>query len=321
MTASRPATVVAAAVALALVTSVSWAEEPLVVPFDFSRSAIGLEVVVKGAPMYMLLDTGVDPSVIDLQSADAVGLTVDRGEEGEAEGFGQGSGPSVFASRIDGLTIGHRSFTGFDALAANVESLSTHYGRKLDGILGFSFLRDKVILIDYPRTQLGILAQRADARTMTQGCRAHWGLPLATVESYPVIPGFRFGDASGPVTLDTGSNGAIGLYQSALTLPDVRDALSHTGETTHAGARGEVTSSSYVFNKAVGFGPFSLPSGQPVVLHKEPGSTDKRVANIGNQVFARMKLKILLDYRGKYMAFYGDCPDGNNQAPLSHAIR
>ena len=39
------------------------------VPFDFSHHAIGLNVTVKGKPLYVLLDTGVDPSVIDLGRA------------------------------------------------------------------------------------------------------------------------------------------------------------------------------------------------------------------------------------------------------------
>ena len=34
------------------------------IPFDFSKHAIALNVMVKGVPLYVLLDTGVDPSVI-----------------------------------------------------------------------------------------------------------------------------------------------------------------------------------------------------------------------------------------------------------------
>ncbi len=31
-------------------------------------------------------------------------------------------------------------------------------------------------------------------------------------------------------------------------------------------------------------------------------------ANVGNKLLAAMKLRLLLDYRGKTMTFYGDCP-------------
>jgi len=40
----------------------SVASATVVVPFDFSRSAIGVDVTIKGTPLYMILDTGVDPS-------------------------------------------------------------------------------------------------------------------------------------------------------------------------------------------------------------------------------------------------------------------
>jgi hypothetical protein len=47
-----------------------------------------------------------------------------------------------------------------------------------------------------------------------------------------------------------------------------------------------------VLNESVGFGPFSLPAGQVVKITKASSSTDKRVANIGIQLFAAMNLKI-----------------------------
>jgi hypothetical protein len=62
-----------------------------------------------------------------------------------------------------------------------------------------------------------------------------------------------------------------------------------------------------VLNESVGFGPFKLPAGQVVMLTKASSATDKRVANIGNQLFAAMNLKIILNYPGKQLLFYGDC--------------
>ena len=44
------------------------------VPFDFSQSEIAIDATVNGEPLYLLLDTGVDPSSIDLQRAEALHL-------------------------------------------------------------------------------------------------------------------------------------------------------------------------------------------------------------------------------------------------------
>ncbi len=45
---------------------------------------------------------------------------------------------------------------------------------------------------------------------------------------------------------------------------------------------------------------------QAVTLRKTPGS-DTRIANIGDKLFAAMKLKMLLDNKSRLTTFYGDC--------------
>lgn len=281
--------------------------EPVIAPFDFSKTTIELEVSIKSVVLHMLLDTGVDPSVVDLARADTLGLPVDRSDAGEASGFGDGKGATIFPSRVEGLTLGGHGFGAFDALATDMRGISTGYGRKLDGILGYSFLSDKIVLIDYQGARLGFLSRASQANALTRGCRTHWSIPLKTHDSFPVIADFRLGEATAPVTLDTGSNGSIGLFQSALDLPGVRAKLREDGSVTRTGARGEAKSKAYKLDAPVGFGPFTAPSGTVVSTYSEPGSTDTRVANIGNRLMADLKLKLLLDYPGRKMTFYGDC--------------
>ena len=282
---------------------------PLSVPFDFSHGAIGLDVTVKGTPLYMILDTGVDPSAIDTARAEALGLKIDRAAGGEASGEGNAKQATVFPATIETLAIGGRTFAKIDALALDMSALSARYGRTLDGVLGYSFLTDKIVLIDYANRTLGIEDKPADAAAAVKSCGQHWSTPLRSFagDSIPLIADFRFGAASAPISLDTGSNGGIALYQHALDLPGVRAALVEKGETSFTGARGNGTTKTYALNVPVGFGPFALPAGQIVTLRDEPGSTDTRVANIGNRLFAAMGLKMLLDYRARAMTFYGGC--------------
>ena len=285
------------------------AAEPLCVPFDFSRGSIGLHVNVKGVPLFMILDTGVDPSVIDLSRADALGLKVDRAAGGEATGGGDAKQARAFPVTLSNLTISGRPFASFDALAMDMGILSETYGRALDGVLGYSFLADKVVLVDYANRTVGVLDGPADAATLVRACGSRWSIPMRSYEgdSIPVVPRFRFGTASAPISLDTGSNGGIALYQSALDLPGVRAALSNEGETSYSGARGDAKTKTYLLNAPVGFGPFTLPAGEIVTLRTTKGSIDTRVANVGNKLFAEMKLKMLLDYRNWQVTFFGDC--------------
>lgn len=50
--------------------------QPVHVSFDFSQSEIGIEATVNGEPVFILLDTGVDPSAIDLHRAEALHLKI-----------------------------------------------------------------------------------------------------------------------------------------------------------------------------------------------------------------------------------------------------
>lgn len=283
--------------------------DPLEIPFDFSRGAIGLEITVKGTTLNALLDTGVDPSVIAMSRAEALGLPKNRGAGGEASGYGEGKAAPVYPATITGLSIGGRAFGPIEALAADIAATSAGYGRPIDAVLGYSFLKDKIVIIDYAARKIGILDGLNEVQPWTRTCRKHMAMTLQFLndDNTPIIPEFRLGKASGPATLDTGSNGGIALFPRATTLPGVSSALVEDGEITHSGARGEAKSKSYTIKDPVGFGIFSLPPGQNVTMHSAQDEGDKRIANVGNRLFAAMKLKILLDYRGKKVTFFGDC--------------
>ncbi len=280
---------------------------PLVIPFDFSQSELGMKVFIKGKPLHAILDTGVDPSVVNLTDGKALGLKIDQGDSGEAGGFGDGRGMAVLPAEIKGLTIGEREFPPFEALASDMTSLSHDGQPRLSMVLGYSFLSDKIVLVDYVTDTVAILDTPDQATPMVGACKVRWAIPLKTLESYPVIPNFRFGKVSGPVTLDTGSNGGIGLFRAAMTLQGLQASLVHAGSTIHSGARGASTVEDFSLNETVGFGPFSLPAGQKVFVHNQEGSAQTRVANIGNTLLNDLKIKMLLDYRSRSMTFYGHC--------------
>jgi hypothetical protein len=279
-------------------------------PFDFSRRAIGIDVTVHGVPLYVLLDTGVDPSVISNARAEILGLKVDHASGGEASGYGDSKSAAVFPATIDGLAIRGRSFPPIVALAADTTGISRKLGRDLDGVLGYSFLKDKIVLIDYAAQTAAILDRAADSGPKVRRCRVRWSTRLQFLDgdNTPIIPHFRFGTASGPITLDTGSNGGISLFERAFDSPHVIAALVAKGEVEYTGARGDEKSKTYSFEAPVGFGPFSLPAGQLVNRIKAGSKDDKRLANVGNQLFAEMGLKVLLNYRDKRITFYGSCP-------------
>jgi len=277
------------------------------VPFDFSQSEIGIDATVNGEPVYILLDTGVDPSAIDLQRAEALHLKIDRNAGGRASGFGNTGQPTAFPTTIEGFAISGHKFRNFEALASDLSALSGKYGRRVDAFIGYSFLQDEIILIDYPGRTLHLLDRPSAATPATKSCRIKWSAPMQLLkgENWPLIQ-LRLGDAVISATLDTGSSGSITLYEGALDMPGVRSALVQKGEVKSGGFRGEEKFKEYVFNKPVGFARFELPPGAAVALRNVKGSSSN-LANVGNKLFASMGLKMMLDYRHRTMTFFGDC--------------
>lgn len=282
----------------------------LTVPFDSSRSAIGLDVTVRGAPLHMILDTGVDPSVIDAKRVEALHLPAQRDAGGEASGEGEAASVPVYPATIEKLAIAGQGFGNVDALAVNMDALSAGYGRRLDGVLGHSFLMSRVTLIDYVSKTASFFPATTDAAPMIKGCATRFVMPLHSYgdDSIPIIDKFRIGPAEVPASLDTGSNGGVSIYTGALALPGLKDAMTAQGESRATGARGNGKIQLYILNAPTGFGPFTLPAGQTVSVHPVEGSADTRLANIGNKLFAALKLKMLLDYPGKHITFFGGCP-------------
>jgi hypothetical protein len=299
----------AAAVALlvgltAAQTACAQSGRAVTVPFDPHGDSVAVSVVVDGRPLVMLLDTGVDPSVIDLEAARVLGLSLEA-PAGEAAGVGEGEA-AIIPTTVRGLRLGELDVPAVEAVAMDMSPLRARYGQPLDGVLGYSFLSSRIVVIDYVDDAVSILDAAADAAALTATCRLSWRTPLVSFadDTIPVIP-VRFGDVEGPASIDTGSNGTIGLLRSGAQLLDSH--LAVTGETQVAGARGATTNATAVLDAPVSFGPFVLPAGQTVRVRRDAGSPDTRIANLGNGLFRALGLKMLLDYPAKQMTFYGDC--------------
>jgi hypothetical protein len=280
---------------------------PVSLPFDFSRGVIDIEVTVRGVPLHALLDTGVNPSVIDAARAKAVGLNLSASETGDFSGAGTTKQPTASTTRIAGLVVAGRAASPFDALATDLTDLARVYGHPLDAVLGYSFLQDRIVLIDYSTSRVWFLDRRAEAAARTTGCHSRWTVPLRMQsDNFPLIP-LRLGQATAYATLDTGSNSVLILYRGALGLPGVRAALVADGETSASGFKGSEARAKLKLAAPVGLGPFILPAGASVALAQTKDSPDTALANTGNPLFSALKLKLLLDYKGHRISFYGDC--------------
>ena len=122
---------------------------PIEIPFEFYRNQIVLQVDIAGqGPFSMLLDTGTDPSAIDLATARRIGLKI------KAEGHRvAGGGTEVnlgYETSLPVVQVGGLSARNISAIAIDLSKLSEQLGRAAHGVLGHSFLNGRTVQIDYP---------------------------------------------------------------------------------------------------------------------------------------------------------------------------
>ena len=122
-------------------------EQIVEVPFDFYHNEIFLQVRVNGkGPFNMMLDTGTDPSAVDLATAREIGLKLDsKGRQGS------GGGTDVnlaYLTKLPLVDIGSLSVKNITAAAIDLSKVSTRLGRSVHGVLGHSLLSGRIVQID-----------------------------------------------------------------------------------------------------------------------------------------------------------------------------
>lgn len=178
------------------------AEQRLPAVFAADTNHVFLKVSVNGAPeAWMLLDTGTVPSTIDRAYAQSLGLKL--GKESDT-GKGAGTGPIVIAkTKVRSLQVGQtvRQDVAFESMAF---SYAMPDGRKAVGVLGYSFLAGRILVIDYPRREVLF----TDA-----GLTPAQGLPFKMVYKIPTVKA-ALGGRPVNALIDSG-----GYYDVLLTPP------------------------------------------------------------------------------------------------------
>lgn len=251
---------------------------------------------VTASDLRFLVDTGADPSAVDLATAQRLGWPVDMSIAGEASGVGQRS-TKIYPATIPTLLLGSAKLGPIEALAVDLSALSRRLGVDVAGVLGYSFLQERIVQIDYPRRLFRILADRpgyaADALRLPLR-------KLADDDATPLVTtGVVVNGNNLPVSLDTGSSLTLDLFPSASALlgPDLwKDSAR---ETEVLGARGEVTVRE-VYVESVSVGPWNL-GRQEIVLSEWSASESGRVGNLGNGILKHFVLT--LDYKNGEVVF------------------
>lgn len=130
----------------------------LAVPFELASPAkplILVPVKVNGeGPYPFALDTGTSTTIVSPEVAEKSGIKARE----VSEATGGGGKVRLVLARADSLAIGTATLLDVRiAIPDFLPKLSRAAGAKLEGIIGYSFLKEFLVRIDYPRSTLRLV--------------------------------------------------------------------------------------------------------------------------------------------------------------------
>jgi predicted aspartyl protease len=273
---------------------------PVEVPFDFVHNQIVVTVRIAGkGPYRMLVDTDTDPSAIDLATAKELGLAVDA-RTYAATGGGSDT-QTVQLTRLPSVELGTIVAKDVSAGAIDLKKVSAKLEQPLHGVLGYSFLKDRIIQIDYAASKLRFFAESPYAGIQLQPNTVNKiAMPFRYDDGVLIDSVFINGQKL-KATLDTGSSGTFALTPKGAAILGLEDPAPDGSGEKSVGYNGEYESKSGVL-KSVRIGRLALESAPASFWPAGTGHDKAKFqVNIGNGFFK--DYLVTFDFRGKMVVF------------------
>lgn len=264
------------------------------IPLEIDNNIILLRVSVNGSkPLKFIFDTGASHTVIDSARAAELGLKI------EGRAAGSGTGGAFQASLIRGVSLSVAGAAVSDQLIASLP-FPRIPGFEFDGTVGYDFIKEFIVEIDYQNKIMNLHDPRAYAYA---GAGEVVPLILAGRRT-PLVNAQIVLEGRAPVgarlELDTGADGAFVVYAPFIKKHGLLASIPETTEGGAVGAGGE-QQLRVGRVRAVRLGRL-LIENPTVGLSLDAGESDSRGDNnglVGGEVFRRFK--VILDYSRRRM--------------------
>ncbi len=263
------------------------------VPFDFYRNEIILQVKVNGkGPFNMMLDTGTDPSAVDLAWAKDVGLKLHP--LGRPATGGGTDVNLTYYTQLPLVEAGSFTVKDVETLAIDLSKVSTRLGKPLHGVLGHSVLHGRIVQIDYPNRVVRFYSQSLFSKASNTANRSV--LTFRYVDNVLLDDVFVNGKKV-VGNLDTGSNGTFNLTPAAVEYLGLVEEFNQAPVSTDVGYNGVSQNREGKVNN-VTIGGISVHAPAVIFFGKGTGRDKKPWGiNIGNGFLK--DFVVTIDYRNK----------------------
>ena len=283
---------------LLLVPHASAQQQTVEIPFDFVRNEIILQVKVDGkGPFNMMLDTGTDPSAIDLATAKELGLKLSS-----AGGPVTGGGTDknlAYATKLPLVETGGLTAKNLWALALDLSKVGERLGKPLHGVLGHSLLNGRIVQIDYPNHVVRFYSQSPFTKADKKANNAKRTVLSFRYDDNILIDDVFVNGKKLVGNLDTGSNGGFHLTPAAVSYLGLEEEVNRAQVSSSVGYNNvSENREGKVSNVTIGGISVDQPS---VVFFGKGTGRDKKPwgVNIGN-VFLK-DFVVTIDYRSKLL--------------------
>jgi hypothetical protein len=261
------------------------------VPFELAGDLIVLKVRVnRSRPLHFIFDTGAGISVIDPQSARALGLRAKGKLKLDA------TGGSVQSGLIQSVSLSVPGVEVFNQALATVDldSFAPLFGYKIDGIIGHDFINNFVVEIDYASSLMNLYEPQEYKYS-----GAGESIPLEIHDKTPYVRARVVLNGREPIEgkfeIDTGGTGILNLNTPFVNKHKMLETLTKQAESKLGGAGGAATAvKAHV--PAIELGSFAIKNPLIVFAQGTEGSENSTAfdGSLDNGLFSQFKM--ILDY-------------------------
>jgi hypothetical protein len=128
---------------------------------DFSQKIEGssnilfLKAMIGGKLLNFCFDTGAETNALGSDANKKIMSTVTITRRTTLKGAGA-EGTEVFFGRMNDFTMGDRKLVSMETIITNLDHLNEAYGTQIDGMLGYSFIKQGIICVNFVSKQFGI---------------------------------------------------------------------------------------------------------------------------------------------------------------------
>ena len=266
------------------------------IPLEIDNNIILMRVSVNNSkPLKFIFDTGASHSVINSQRAAELGLKTQGRFSGNA------TGGTIQGSTIKGVSLSVPGAKVSNQLIASLR-FNAPPGFEFDGIIGYDFINQFVVEIDYQNKIMNLYNPRTYAYSgkgeviplLLDGRRT----PIALTK---IILEGRGAPIEAKLELDTGADGTLVINSPFVEKQKLLAAIPKTTQGGGVGAGDGEQKRLIGRVKAVQLGRLVFDN-PPVALSQdteEAGTSEDNDGTIGGELFRRFK--VILDYSRKRM--------------------